>query len=188
MEVDRSSILEGETLRSRIRQVGMRNSNGVAIAPTVTIANIVGISAGIEPEYRNLYVKSNLAGEFTAVNEALVEALKTLGLWDEVGGRPQILRRLARPNQAASRRRPHRCPGQARDQRPDRRQSMGVVQITMGLGEIPDGLRQSLENGRCAQLGLSLSPGAKERGPGGIERGVKPVKYAKLRGSRRTCY
>jgi ribonucleoside-diphosphate reductase alpha chain len=84
VEVDRSSTLDWESLRTCIRQVGMRNSNCVAIVPTATIANIVGVSASIEPDYQNLYVKSNLSGEFTVVNEALVDALKALGLWDEV--------------------------------------------------------------------------------------------------------
>jgi ribonucleoside-diphosphate reductase alpha chain len=84
LEVDRSSTLDWESLRTRIRQYGMRNSNCVAIAPTATIANIVGVSASIEPDYQNLYVKSNLSGEFTVVNEALVDALKALDLWDEV--------------------------------------------------------------------------------------------------------
>src|SRR5690606_22447413 len=63
---------------------GMRNSNCLAIAPTATIANIVGVSASIEPEYRNLYGKSNLSGEFTVVNGSLVADLKARGLWDEV--------------------------------------------------------------------------------------------------------
>jgi ribonucleoside-diphosphate reductase alpha chain len=62
----------------------MRNSNCLAIAPTATIANIVGVSASIEPTYQNLYVKSNLSGEFTVVNEYLVADLKELGMWDEV--------------------------------------------------------------------------------------------------------
>ena len=62
----------------------MRNSNCVAIAPTATISNIIGVSASIEPTYQNLYVKSNLSGEFTVVNEFLVRDLKALGLWDEV--------------------------------------------------------------------------------------------------------
>jgi len=62
----------------------MRNSNCLAIAPTATIANIVGVSASIEPTYQNLYVKSNLSGEFTVVNEHLVDDLKQQGLWDEV--------------------------------------------------------------------------------------------------------
>ena len=84
LEVDRSSTLDWDALRSRIGQVGMRNSNCIAIAPTATISNIVGVSACIEPEYQNLYVKSNLSGEFTVANEHLVKDLKALGLWDEV--------------------------------------------------------------------------------------------------------
>jgi len=62
----------------------MRNSNCIAIAPTATIANIVGVSASIEPTYQNLFVKSNLSGEFTVVNDYLVRDLKQRGLWDEV--------------------------------------------------------------------------------------------------------
>jgi ribonucleoside-diphosphate reductase alpha chain len=73
-----------DALRSRIRIHGMRNSNCVAIAPTATISNIVGVAASIEPEYQNIYVKSNLSGEFTVVNEHLVAELKNLNLWDEV--------------------------------------------------------------------------------------------------------
>ncbi|HJS39588.1 MAG TPA: ribonucleoside-diphosphate reductase subunit alpha [Burkholderiales bacterium] len=84
VELDRSSSLDWEPLRERIRRYGMRNSNCIAIAPTATIANIVGVSASIEPTYQNLYVKSNLSGEFTVVNEYLVEDLKRAGLWDEV--------------------------------------------------------------------------------------------------------
>ena len=84
VEVDRSQALDWAALRSRIATVGMRNSNCVAIAPTATISNIVGVSASIEPEYQNLYVKSNLSGEFTIVNEQLVRDLKDRGLWDEV--------------------------------------------------------------------------------------------------------
>ncbi len=84
VEVDRSSTLDWEALRERIATHGMRNSNCVAIAPTATIANIIGVSASIEPTYQNLYVKSNLSGEFTVVNENLVADLKQLGLWDEV--------------------------------------------------------------------------------------------------------
>jgi ribonucleoside-diphosphate reductase alpha chain len=84
VEVDRSSHLDWEPLRARIRQHGMRNSNCIAIAPTATIANIVGVSASIEPTYQNLYVKSNLSGEFTVTNEYLVSDLKRAGLWDEV--------------------------------------------------------------------------------------------------------
>ena len=84
VEVDRSQTLDWDRLRTRIQKVGMRNSNCVAIAPTATISNIVGVSASIEPEYQNLYVKSNLSGEFTIVNEQLVIDLKARGLWDAV--------------------------------------------------------------------------------------------------------
>ena len=84
VEVDRSQRLDWDSLRTRIQKVGMRNSNCVAIAPTATISNIVGVSASIEPEYQNLYVKSNLSGEFTIVNEQLVIDLKARGLWDAV--------------------------------------------------------------------------------------------------------
>ncbi|HSH96882.1 MAG: ribonucleoside-diphosphate reductase subunit alpha [Methylophilaceae bacterium] len=84
VEVDRSSTLDWDALRARIQSVGMRNSNCVAIAPTATISNIVGVAASIEPEYQNLYVKSNLSGEFTVVNEGLVAELKALDMWDEV--------------------------------------------------------------------------------------------------------
>jgi len=84
VELDRSASLDWEPLRARIRRHGMRNSNCIAIAPTATIANIVGVSASVEPTYQNLYVKSNLSGEFTVVNEFLVADLKRAGLWDEV--------------------------------------------------------------------------------------------------------
>ena len=84
VEVDRSTTMDWDSLRKRIAQHGMRNSNCVAIAPTATISNIVGVSASIEPEYQNLYVKSNLSGEFTIANEHLVRDLKAQGLWDEV--------------------------------------------------------------------------------------------------------
>ncbi|MBK1680971.1 ribonucleoside-diphosphate reductase subunit alpha [Rhodocyclus tenuis] len=84
VEVNRDARLDWAALREHIARHGMRNSNCVAIAPTATISNIVGVSAGIEPAYQNLYVKSNLSGEFTVVNEALVRDLKALGLWDEV--------------------------------------------------------------------------------------------------------
>ncbi len=84
VDVDRSQTLDWDALRARIQKVGMRNSNCVAIAPTATISNIVGVSASIEPEYQNLYVKSNLSGEFTIVNEQLVIDLKARGLWDAV--------------------------------------------------------------------------------------------------------
>jgi ribonucleoside-diphosphate reductase alpha chain len=84
LEVDSSSTLDWDSLRARIGQYGMRNSNCMAIAPTATIANIVGVSASIEPTYQNIYVKSNLSGEFTVANKYLVADLKKLGLWDEV--------------------------------------------------------------------------------------------------------
>jgi ribonucleoside-diphosphate reductase alpha chain len=84
LEVDRSTTLDWDQLRDRIKSVGMRNSNCVAIAPTATIANIIGVSASIEPTYQNLYVKSNLSGEFTVTNSYLVEDLKKYGLWDDV--------------------------------------------------------------------------------------------------------
>ncbi len=84
VEVDDSSKLDWTSLRARIKEHGMRNSNCIAIAPTATISNIIGVSACIEPTYQNLYVKSNLSGEFTVVNDYLVRDLKKLGLWDEV--------------------------------------------------------------------------------------------------------
>ena len=84
LEVDASETMDWAALRSRIKQYGMRNSNCVAIAPTATISNIIGVSACIEPTYQNLYVKSNLSGEFTEINEHLVRDLKARGLWDEV--------------------------------------------------------------------------------------------------------
>ncbi|WP_033534986.1 ribonucleoside-diphosphate reductase subunit alpha [Bordetella trematum] len=84
VEVDESSTLDWDALRARIKEQGMRNSNCIAIAPTATISNIIGVSACIEPTFQNLYVKSNLSGEFTVVNDYLVRDLKKLGLWDEV--------------------------------------------------------------------------------------------------------
>jgi ribonucleoside-diphosphate reductase alpha chain len=84
VEVDRSATLDWTPLRERIKRYGMRNSNCLAIAPTATIANIIGVSASIEPTYQNLFVKSNLSGEFTVTNEYLVSDLKKAGLWDEV--------------------------------------------------------------------------------------------------------
>jgi ribonucleoside-diphosphate reductase alpha chain len=84
VEIDQSSTMDWDSLRARIKQHGMRNSNCIAIAPTATISNIIGVSACIEPTYQNLYVKSNLSGEFTVVNNNLVRDLKKLGLWDEV--------------------------------------------------------------------------------------------------------
>ena len=84
VDVDESTSMDWDALRARIRKHGMRNSNCVAIAPTATISNIIGVSACIEPTYQNLYVKSNLSGEFTIVNEYLVKDLKRVGLWDSV--------------------------------------------------------------------------------------------------------
>ena len=84
LEVDTSESMDWTSLRDRIKTYGMRNSNCVAIAPTATISNIIDVSACIEPTYQNLYVKSNLSGEFTEINEHLVRDLKARGLWDEV--------------------------------------------------------------------------------------------------------
>jgi len=84
VEVDSSESMDWTELRQRIANYGMRNSNCVAIAPTATISNIIGVSACIEPTFQNLYVKSNLSGEFTVVNDYLVRDLKARGLWDEV--------------------------------------------------------------------------------------------------------
>jgi ribonucleoside-diphosphate reductase alpha chain len=84
VDIDESSTLDWAALRERIAAHGMRNSNCVAIAPTATISNIIGVAASIEPEYQNIYVKSNLSGEFTVVNEQLVRDLKARNLWDDV--------------------------------------------------------------------------------------------------------
>jgi ribonucleoside-diphosphate reductase alpha chain len=84
VEVDQSITMDWDALKARIKIHGMRNSNCVAIAPTATISNIIGVSACIEPNYENLFVKSNLSGEFTVINEHLVDDLKARGLWDEV--------------------------------------------------------------------------------------------------------
>ncbi|OGB75590.1 MAG: ribonucleoside-diphosphate reductase subunit alpha, partial [Burkholderiales bacterium RIFOXYC12_FULL_60_6] len=84
VEVDRTSTLNWDALRQKITQHGMRNSNCVAIAPTATISNIIGVDASIEPCFGNLSVKSNLSGEFTIINSYLVRDLKRLGLWDDV--------------------------------------------------------------------------------------------------------
>ena len=84
IEVDRSSTLDWDKLRNKIAIDGMRNSNCVAIAPTATISNIIGVDACIEPCFGNLSVKSNLSGEFTVINSYLVRDLKRLGLWDDV--------------------------------------------------------------------------------------------------------
>ena len=84
VEVDRSATLDWDALRKKIAKDGMRNSNCVAIAPTATISNIIGVDACIEPCFGNLSVKSNLSGEFTVINSHLVNDLKRLGLWDDV--------------------------------------------------------------------------------------------------------
>ena len=84
LQQDRSQTMDWQRLRQRVTQAGMRNSNVLAIAPTATIANICGVSQSIEPTYQNLFVKSNLSGEFTVVNPQLVRDLKALDLWDEV--------------------------------------------------------------------------------------------------------
>jgi len=84
VDIDMSESMDWKALRERIKRRGMRNSNCLAIAPTATIANIIGVSASIEPTFQNLFVKSNLSGEFTVVNEYLVADLKKGGLWDEV--------------------------------------------------------------------------------------------------------
>jgi len=83
IEVDRSVTLDWEPVRERVKK-GIRNSNIMAIAPTATIANITGVSQSIEPTYQNLYVKSNLSGEFTVINPYLVRDLKARGMWDAV--------------------------------------------------------------------------------------------------------
>ena len=84
LQMDTGTTLDWDALRERVRTVGMRNSNCMAIAPTATISNIVGVSQSIEPTYQNLFVKSNLSGEFTVVNPYLVVDLKERGLWDSV--------------------------------------------------------------------------------------------------------
>ncbi|MFB8763785.1 ribonucleoside-diphosphate reductase subunit alpha [Nocardiopsis alba] len=83
LDMDRGETLDWDSLRERVRTTGMRNSNVMAIAPTATIANITGVNQSIEPVYRNLYVKSNMSGDFTVVNDHLVRDLKERGLWDE---------------------------------------------------------------------------------------------------------
>ena len=84
LKVDRSETLDWEKLRKKVIKDGMRNSNVMAIAPTATISNITGVTQSIEPTYQNLYVKSNLSGEFTIVNPHLVRKLKEINLWDDV--------------------------------------------------------------------------------------------------------
>jgi len=82
--LEASSTLDWDTLRQRVKTIGMRNSNCMAIAPTATISNICGVSQSIEPSFRNLFVKANMSGDFTVVNASLVHTLKERGLWDEV--------------------------------------------------------------------------------------------------------
>jgi len=84
LEMSTTSTLDWDTLRERIKVVGMRHSNTMAIAPTATISNICGVTQSIEPTYQNLYIKSNLSGEFTVINPYLVQDLKELNLWDDV--------------------------------------------------------------------------------------------------------
>ena len=84
IEVDTSTTRDWDRIRAKLASQGMRNSNVMAIAPTATISNICGVSQSIEPTYQNLFVKSNLSGEFTVVNAHMVNDLKARGLWDEV--------------------------------------------------------------------------------------------------------
>ena len=84
LEMDESSTMDWDGLRDTIKTQGIRNSNVMAIAPTATIANITGVTQSIEPTYQNLFVKSNLSGEFTVTNIPMVKALKEMGLWDSV--------------------------------------------------------------------------------------------------------
>lgn len=84
LQIDRTAKLDWSALRERVKAVGMRNSNTMAIAPTATISNICGVTQSIEPTYQNLFVKSNMSGDFTVVNAALVHDLKRRGLWDDV--------------------------------------------------------------------------------------------------------
>ena len=84
LDVDTSTTLDWDALRKRVTTVGMRNSNVMAIAPTATISNICGVGQSIEPQFRNLFVKSNMSGDFTVINPHLVRSLKERGLWDRV--------------------------------------------------------------------------------------------------------
>jgi len=84
VDMDSSVTLDWDALRKRVKKTGMRNSNCMAIAPTATISNICGVSQSIEPGYQNLFVKSNMSGDFTVVNAQLVHDLKARNLWDEV--------------------------------------------------------------------------------------------------------
>ncbi len=82
LEQDQNQTLDWDSLREQVKKKGMRNSNVMAIAPTATIANICNVTQSIEPTYQNLFVKSNLSGEFTVINPYLVQDLKKTGLWD----------------------------------------------------------------------------------------------------------
>ncbi len=84
VHLDTTATLDWGPLREKVARQGMRNSNVMAIAPTATISNIVGVAQSIEPMYRNLFVKSNMSGDFTVVNDSLVRDLAERGLWDEV--------------------------------------------------------------------------------------------------------
>jgi len=84
LQQDESQTMDWDALRDKVKRQGMRNSNTMAIAPTATISNICGVSQSIEPTYQNLFVKSNLSGEFTVINPYMVEDLKARGLWDDV--------------------------------------------------------------------------------------------------------
>ncbi|MEK9649462.1 MAG: ribonucleoside-diphosphate reductase subunit alpha [Gammaproteobacteria bacterium] len=84
LKVNLDESLDWDSLREKVMKDGMRNSNVMAIAPTATISNITGVTQSIEPTYQNLYVKSNLSGEFTIVNPHLVRKLKAINLWDDV--------------------------------------------------------------------------------------------------------
>src|SRR5258707_15476430 len=81
--MDRAAKLDWSPVRNAIRQHGLRNSNTMAIAPTATISNIVGVGQSIEPAYKHLFAKANLSGDFTSANNYLVADLKKLGLWDD---------------------------------------------------------------------------------------------------------
>ena len=84
IDVDKTTTMDWQALKETVKKQGMRNSNVMAIAPTATIANITGLTQSIEPTYSNLFVKSNLSGEFTVINMHLVDALKEIDMWDEV--------------------------------------------------------------------------------------------------------
>src|SRR5262249_25142635 len=83
VDIDSSSSLDWDVVRRALKENGMRNSNTMAIAPTATISNITGVAQSIEPEYKHLFAKSNLSGDFIVYNTYLVNDLKKLGLWDE---------------------------------------------------------------------------------------------------------